>query len=106
MTFFELETWLGVKNKVKATTKEDFYITINKRDIRHLSINLEYIGPVKAPVDKNTEIAKIIVTKNNKIKEIPLYAAEDIKKVNFKSLLTSLNYLIWGDVCKNHFYCI
>ena len=100
VTFFELETWLGVKNKVKATTKEDFYITINKKDIRHLSINLEYTGPVKAPVDKNTEIAKIIVTKkNNKIKEIPLYAAEDIKKVNFfKSLLTSLNYLIWGDV--------
>ena len=99
-TFFELETWLGVKNKVQATTKEDFYITINKKDIRQLSINLEYNGPVKAPIDKNTEIAKIIVTKKDKIiKEIPLYAAENIKKVNiFKSLLTSLNYLIWGDV--------
>ena len=35
-----------------------------------------------------------------KIKKQPLYAdAEDLKKVNFfKSLLTSLNYLIWGDV--------
>ena len=99
-TFFELETWLGVKNIVQATTKEDFYITINKKDIRHLSINLEYNGPVKAPIEKNTEIAKIIVTKKDKIiKEIPLYAAENIKKVNiFKSLLTSLNYLIWGDV--------
>ena len=33
------------------------------------------------------------------IKKLPLYAAEDVKKVNFfRSLLTSLNYLIWGDV--------
>ena len=99
-TIFELDTWLGVKNKVSATTKEDFYITINKKDIRHLNVSLSYTGPIKAPVDKNIEIAKIIVTqKNNIIKEIPLYAAEEIKKVNFfKSLITSLNYLIWGDV--------
>ena len=37
--------------------------------------------------------------KDEIIKSLPLYASEDIKKVNFfKSLLTSLNYLIWGDV--------
>ena len=99
-TLFEIDTWLGVKNKVKATTKEDFYVTINKKDIRYLNITLDYNGPIQAPIDKNTEVAKIIVSqKDNIIKEIPLYAAEEIKKVNFfKSLLTSLNYLIWGDV--------
>ena len=99
-TFFEIDTWLGVKPKIKATTKEDFYVTINKKDIRYLTVLLDYKGPIQAPIYKDTEIAKIIVTqKDNTIKEIPLYAAEDVKKVNFfKSLLTSLNYLIWGDV--------
>ena len=99
-TIFEIDTWLGVKNKVKTTTKEDFYVTINKKDIRYLNVSLDYNGPIQAPIDKNTEVAKIIVSqKDNIIKEIPLYAAEEIKKVNFfKSLLTSLNYLIWGDV--------
>jgi len=99
-TIFEINTWLGVKPKIKATTKEDFYATINKKDIRYLTVSLDYKGPIKAPIYKDTEIAKIIVTqKDNTIKEIPLYAAEDVKKVNFfKSLLTSLNYLIWGDV--------
>ena len=99
-TIFELDTWLGVKNKVQATTKEDFYITINKKDIRYLSVSLDYTGPIQAPIDKGAEVAKIIVTqKDNVLKEISLYAAEEIKKVNFfKSLLTSLNYLIWGDV--------
>ncbi len=99
-TIFELDTWLGVKNKIKATTKDDYYITINKKDIRNLTISLEYSGPISAPIQKGTEVAKIIVSKKDeKIKELPLYAAEDLKKVNFfKSLITSLNYLIWGDV--------
>ena len=99
-TTFELDTWLGKKNKIKATTKEDYYITINKKNINHLNVSLEYDGPISAPVDEGTQIANIIVSKKNEIiKKLPLYAAEDLKKVNFfKSLLTSLNYLIWGDV--------
>jgi len=99
-TFFELDTWLGKKNKIKATTKEDYYVTINKKDIRHLNISLQYEGPVSAPIDKGTQVANIIISKKDEIiKKLPLYAAEDLNKVNFfKSLLASLNYLIWGDV--------
>ena len=99
-TTFELETWLGKKEKVKAISKEDFHTTINKKDIRHLTVTLEYDGPLKAPIGKGDKVAKIIISKKDEIiKELPLYAAEDLKKVNFfKSLLTSLNYLIWGDV--------
>ena len=99
VTIFELETWLGVKNKIKATTKEDYYITINKKDISHLKISLEYDGPVTAPVENGKQIAKIMISKKDEIiKSVPLYSAEDLKKVNFfKSLLTSINYLIWGD---------
>ena len=99
-TVYELETWLGKKNKILATSKEDFYITVNKKDIRNLKVSLEYDGPILAPVDKGTQVANIIVTKKGEvIKKLPLYAMEDLKKVNFfKSLITSLNYLIWGDV--------
>ena len=99
-TIFELDTWLGTKNKIKATTKDDYYITINKKDITHLTVSLEYLGPITAPVEKGVQIANLVVSKKNeKIKTLPLYAAEDLKKVNFfKSLITSLNYLIWGDV--------
>ena len=99
-TNFNLDTWLSKKNKILATTKEDFYVTINKKDIRHLSVSLQYNGPIKAPIDEGTEVANIIVYNKDKvIKKLPLYASEDLKKVNFfKSLLTSLNYWIWGDV--------
>ena len=98
-TIFELDTWLGTSNKIKVTTKEDFYLTINKKDISHLNISLDYKGPIQAPVIKGTEIATMTIKKRDEVvKSLPLYAVEDLKKVNFfKSLITSLNYLIWGD---------
>ena len=100
VTYFELDAWLGSKDKVKAQTKDDYYLTINKKDVRNLSVSLVYDGPVKAPIALNQEIGTLRVTnKDNIIKELPLYSSEKIGKVNFfKSLLTSLNYLIWGDV--------
>ncbi len=99
-TVFELDTWLGTSNKIKATTKEDFYLTINKKDITHLTVSLDYEGPIQAPVIKGAQIATMTIkSKNEIIKSLPLFAMEDLKKVNFfKSLITSLNYLIWGDV--------
>jgi len=99
-TFFELDTWLGRKNKVKAITKDDYYITLNKKDIRHLKVYLEYDGPIEAPIQKDQKIANLIVlNKDEVVKSLPLYASEKISKVNFfKSLITSLNYLVWGDV--------
>ena len=99
-TFFELDTWLGKKNKIKAVTKEDYYITLKKKDIRHLKVSLEYDGPINAPIKKDQKIANLIIKKKDEVvKSLPLYASEKISKVNFfKSLVTSINYLIWGDV--------
>ena len=97
---FELDTWLGKEEKIKATSKENYYITINKKNIRNLNISLKYEGPLVAPIQKNTKVAELVIkNKEEVIKTVPLYASEDLKKVNFfKSLLTSLNFLIWGDV--------
>ena len=99
-TFFELKTWLGKEKTINAVTKEDFYLTLNKKDIRNYKVFLSYEGPVKAPIKKDQKIAELIVTnKEETIKTLPLYASQNVSKVNFlKSLLTSLNYLIWGDV--------
>jgi len=98
-TVFEIQTWLGIKKIIKAYTKEDFYITIDKKDVKDFNIILEYSGPVKAPIEKDNEIASIkIYDKDDLVQIIPLYAAEKVKRVNFLlSLLTSLNYMIWGN---------
>ena len=100
MTKFELDTWLAKKDKIQVTTKEDFYITISKKDIRNLNVSLKYDGPITAPVQEGEKIASLVIkNKDEVMKTLPLYAAENLKKVNFfKSLFTSINYLIWGDV--------
>ncbi len=99
-TEFEIETWLGKKASIKAVTKEDYYLTINKKNIRNLNVFLKYEGPIVAPIQTGTKVAELVImNKDEVIKTLPLYAAEDLKKVNFfKSLVTSINYLIWGDV--------
>ena len=99
-TFFELETWLGKNNVVKAITKENIYITFSKKDSRTFKVILDYKGPIKAPIKKGQEIGSInIYNKDLLIKSSNLYSYEDVDKINFfKSVLTSINYMIWGDV--------
>ena len=98
-TIFEIKTWLGKSTTTKGYTKEDVYTTIDKKDLRGFDVFLEYSGPIKAPVKKGEEIATIkIYNKKILTKTIPIYAAEEVKKVNFLlSILTSFNYMIWGD---------
>ena len=99
-TFFEMKAWLGKSKVVKAITNEDVYVTINKKERRLFKVELEYTGPLKAPIAKGQEIGILKIYKNNSIfKKVSLYAMDENKKDNFlKSLFFSLNYLIWGDV--------
>ena len=97
---FEFKTWLGKKDTVKGKTKEDVFITINKKDVKSFKVFIKYDGPLKAPIKKDDEIGQIIIkTKSDEDLEVPVYASEDVKKVNFfRSLFMSFNYMIWGDV--------
>tara|TARA_B100000767_G_scaffold103390_1_gene99287 strand:- start:9520 stop:10662 length:1143 start_codon:yes stop_codon:yes gene_type:complete len=98
-TYFEIETWLGKKNIANGYTKENIYTTINKKNLRNFNVFLEYSGPIKAPIEKDEKIAFIkIFNKDELIRSVPVFAAEKVRKVNFfVSLLTSFNYMIWGD---------
>ena len=98
-TTFDFDLWLGKKKIAKGYTKDDVYFTVEKKDLRGIEIFLEYSGPIKAPVKKDEKIAFIkIYNKEKLVRSIPVYANENVKKVNFlASMLTSFNYMIWGD---------
>jgi len=98
-TVFDIESWLTQKKSISGYTKEDFYITIDKKDLKYFNVFIEYTGPIKAPIKKDTEIAFIkAYNKDDLIKSIPIYATEKSKKINFLlSIFTSFNYMIWGD---------
>ena len=55
------------KNKIKAITNEDYYITLEKKDIRNLKVVLKYDGPIVAPIQKGTKIASLNVLNNNEL---------------------------------------
>jgi D-alanyl-D-alanine carboxypeptidase (penicillin-binding protein 5/6) len=99
-TFFDVETWLGVEKIVKGITKDDLFITFNKKDSRTFKVSLDYTGPIKAPIKKDQKIAMLrVYNKDVLTNEVQVYAFENVKKINlFKSVFTSLNYMIWGDV--------
>ncbi len=97
---FKFKTWLGKKEFVQSVTKENIYVTIKKKEAKNLKVSIKYKGPIKAPIKKGDEIGTLIVEESEEnVRSIPLYANEDVKKVNFfKSLFLSFNYMIWGDV--------
>jgi len=98
--FMDLDVWTGKKNKVKVISNEDFYITVPKRKKNSIKAILEYNKPLVAPVKEGDKVAVLNVYVEEELKkQIELFAAEDVKKANiFSRLLTSLNYLVWGDV--------
>ena len=97
---FKFKTWLGKKEFVNVSTGEDIYVTVKKKNVKNLKVTIKYKGPINAPIKKGDELGSLVIEESKeKIKKLPLYASEDIEKVNFfKSLFLSFNYLIWGDV--------
>ena len=98
--FTELDVWLGQKDKVQVYTSNDIYKTVKKARLNKLETKIIYNGPVQAPIKKNDKIAKLIISyEGNKLSEHDLLAYENIKKKNIISrIISSINYLIWGDV--------
>ena len=98
--FTTIDVWQGRKKNIEAYLEIDLYKTIPKAKKRYLKVRIDYTGPIKAPVKKDEKIAKLnIFFKDEIIGTYDLLAVENIKRQNiFSRLLTSINYLIWGDV--------
>ena len=98
--FYELESWLGKKDKVNVYINEDIYITVPKRKKSSISAYVEYSGPVAAPIEKDAILGELKIFMNDDFySKHSLYAMENIKKVNvFLRIIKSFNFLVWGDV--------
>ena len=98
--FTTIKVWQGKKSNINAYVEDDIYTTIPKAKKKYLKVKIVYDGPVVAPINKNEIIAKLnIFFKDENIGTYDLLALENIKRQNiFSRLLTSINFLIWGDV--------
>ena len=98
--FSTVDVWLGKKEKLNVKIDQDAYITIPKRKKNLVKAVIEYDGPIKAPILKDSKVGKLNIYYNGNLKNsLDVYANEDIKLINFiYRFIKSINYLIWGDV--------
>ena len=102
--FTALEVWQGKKKTVNAYINQDIYKTLLKSESlnkqKYLKVTVNYKGPLKAPIKKDDVVGKLkIVYKNELVSEHDLLAFEEVKRLNiFSRLISSINFLIWGDV--------
>ena len=98
--FDELDVWQGKQKTVKSYINENVYQTIPKAKKKYLKVSIDYQGPLKAPILKNDIIGKVKITyKDEQIGEYDLLAFENVKRQNiFSRFISSINFLIWGDV--------
>ena len=98
--FTSLDVWLGQKDKVDVYSKSNIFKTVRKARLKNLETTIIYDGPVKAPINKDDKIAKLVIKYDgNILSEHDLLALYSVKKKNIISrILKSINYLIWGDV--------
>ena len=96
----ELDVWQGRQKKVKAYISSDIYKTIPKAKKKYLKVTVNYEGPLEAPIKKNDVIGKMKITYKDKVVgNYDLFASESVQKQNIISrILSSINFLIWGDV--------
>ena len=95
----EIDVWQGKQKKVKAYITNDIYKTIPKAKKKYLKVSVNYEGPLEAPIKKNEIVGKLNITyKDENIGTYDLYASEDVQKQNIISrIISSINFLIWGD---------
>ncbi len=96
----QLDVWLGKKIKVDAVPAEDVYLTVPKRKKKIINAEIEYVGPINAPIKKGDKLATLnVYITGNLTKKVDLISSEDIKRSNvFSRLFRSLNHMVWGDV--------
>ena len=94
-----LEVWLGKKKEVDVYINEDIFITVSKGKKKLLSANIEYQGPIHAPINKDQKVAVLNIFENKKlISTHNVLAMHEVKRVNIISRIArSFNFLVWGD---------
>ena len=99
-SFAEVQVWQGKSKTLPVYINKDIYKTIPKARKKHLKAVMKYDGPIKAPIKKNQVIGTLeIYYKDDVLDKFDLLAFKDINRLNiFSRIISSINYLIWGDV--------
>ena len=76
----EAQVFGGDRRSVPLVSKKPIRVLVNRGDSERVSARIVYNGPLKAPIQKGTEVARIRVDRGEtQALEMPLYADEDVQ---------------------------
>ena len=94
----QVDVWLGNESKINLISPSNFTSTLSFDQIQLMDSKIEYTHPISAPIIKNQEYGKLIITIQGKPKiTIPLVAEKNVNEVNpiFK-IGNAIKYLLFG----------
>lgn len=94
----EADVWLGDAGVVPLVVAESLTVTLRRKARRKMAVTVVYDGPVPAPIERGTQIAKLVVTApDTPAIEVPLLAGADVGELSmFRRIGAAVSYLIWG----------
>jgi D-alanyl-D-alanine carboxypeptidase (penicillin-binding protein 5/6) len=76
----DAEVFGGDRRSLPLVSERPIRVLVRRGDGERLSARIVYQGPLKAPIRKGAEVARIEVTRGDaKALEMPLYASEDVE---------------------------
>lgn len=98
-TAAKIKVWLGEQGNVKAISKKDIILTMNKKNIKNLKVSVVFEEPIKAPIQEGAKIATLIISNNETGTKLtyPLYAASSVQEVSYLTKIKRiLEFLVFG----------
>ena len=97
-TIVEADVWLGDAVTVPLVLEESLVTTLRRKARRKMEITVIYDGPIPAPIERGTPIARLILTApDTETIEVPLVAGADVIKLGPISRIgAAIRYLIFG----------
>jgi len=83
----KLPVWLGEDKFISVYVKDDVILNVKKeKEISQIHANIEFDGPIYAPINENSELAKLVIKiDGDKTLEYPLYAKKTLEKSGYLS---------------------
>lgn len=75
------KVWMGEEDEVALSSPNDITVVLPYNLKGDVALNLEYNGPIEAPIERNDQIAELVVSADGiSDMRFPLYAAEDVDR--------------------------
>ena len=100
----DIPIWLGNKESVPLTTKEDIYLLVPETKNNVIETYLELKSPIRAPFKSYSAApAKLLVTYKSKsgeevIKEYPLFTMEGSESGNFLTRFKAASMILMNHI--------